>query len=297
MPAHWSLDIAPVPESVSRSISTSSERSPNRLKPPASSAACRSSTVVMRSGSTEWIRNGSMIVSKAMRRSLPRVGVPRSLSVLAGDRVELRPIREADLAAFISAHQEIRNRGAFFPLGVQSEPALQRQYAETGLLGAARRARSSSGTATRSSATSSSSCRSATGTRSSSRTSSTTNDTPGRATRRRRSSCSSTTSPATKKHHRIHLVIVPENSASVRVAEKCGFTLEGTVRGAFFNDGRNHDVLLYSLLRTDPRSWHPPATTWRPVICVVGGRWLSRAAWRVWWSRSARLGALRAASA
>ena len=52
---------------------------------------------------------------------------------------------------------------------------------------------------------------------------------------------------ATKKKHRIHLVIVPENAASRRIAEKCGFTLEGTVRGAFFNDGRNQDVLLYSL--------------------------------------------------
>ena len=58
-----------------------------------------------------------------------------------------------------------------------------------------------------------------------------------------------------KKEHRIHLVIVPENAASRRIAEKCGFTLEGTVRGAFFNGGRNQDVLLYSLLRTDPRPW------------------------------------------
>ena len=59
-----------------------------------------------------------------------------------------------------------------------------------------------------------------------------------------------------KKEHRIHLVIVPENAPSRRIAEKCGFTLEGTVRGAFFNNGRNQDVLLYSLLRTDPRPWH-----------------------------------------
>lgn len=58
-----------------------------------------------------------------------------------------------------------------------------------------------------------------------------------------------------KKEHRIHLVIVPENAASRRIAEKCGFIPEGTVRGAFFNDGRNQDVLLYSLLRTDPRPW------------------------------------------
>lgn len=66
---------------------------------------------------------------------------------------------------------------------------------------------------------------------------------------------------ATKRKHRIHLVIVPENAASRRVAEKCGFTEEGTIRGAFFNDGRNQDVLMYSLLRTDDRPWHPPKTT------------------------------------
>ena len=62
---------------------------------------------------------------------------------------------------------------------------------------------------------------------------------------------------ATKKQHRIQLVIVPENGASRRIAEKCGFLLEGTVRGAFFNAGRSHDVVLYSLLSTDPRPWRP----------------------------------------
>ena len=60
---------------------------------------------------------------------------------------------------------------------------------------------------------------------------------------------------ATKKVNRIHLVIVPENAASRRIAEKWGFTFEGTVRGAFFNDGRSQDVVLYSLLRDDPRPW------------------------------------------
>jgi [ribosomal protein S5]-alanine N-acetyltransferase len=39
------------------------------------------------------------------------------------------------------------------------------------------------------------------------------------------------------------------------VAEKCGFVLEGTIRAPFFNQGRSNDVLLYSLLRTDPRPW------------------------------------------
>jgi len=60
----------------------------------------------------------------------------------------------------------------------------------------------------------------------------------------------------TKQRHRIHLVILPENAPSRRIAEKCGFQLEGTLRGPFFNHGRNHDVLMYSLLRTDSRPWH-----------------------------------------
>jgi ribosomal-protein-alanine N-acetyltransferase len=59
----------------------------------------------------------------------------------------------------------------------------------------------------------------------------------------------------TKHPSRIQLVIAPENAASRRIAEKCGFILEGTARGAFFNDGRSRDLLLYSLLRDDPRPW------------------------------------------
>ena len=57
--------------------------------------------------------------------------------------------------------------------------------------------------------------------------------------------------------HRLQLVIVPANAPSRRIAEKCGFTLEGIARGAFFNDGRSQDVLLFSLLRSDPRPWRP----------------------------------------
>ena len=53
--------------------------------------------------------------------------------MLKGDKVVLRPVRERDLAAFIDAHTEISNRGEFFPLGVQPEPVLRRNYAETGL--------------------------------------------------------------------------------------------------------------------------------------------------------------------
>jgi RimJ/RimL family protein N-acetyltransferase len=175
--------------------------------------------------------------------------------MLTGERVTLRPIREADLPAFISAHQDIGNRGAFFPLGVISEPVLRRRFADNGLWD---------------------------------RTEGTLliwhddeivghieffvpvsywdafelsyqlygEQHAGRGYTTEAVQLLVDYLTATKKQHRIHLVIVPGNAASRRVAEKCGFELEGTARGAFFNDGRNHDVLLYSLLRTDPRPWH-----------------------------------------
>jgi ribosomal-protein-alanine N-acetyltransferase len=176
--------------------------------------------------------------------------------MLSGDRVVLRPIREANLPTFIDAHLDIRNRGAYFPLGVASEPVLRRRFAENGLW------ERSEGTLLIWNQT---------------------DEIVGHIEfftpvsywdafelsyqlyGDRHAGHGYTTEAvqllvdylfATKKRHRIHLVIVPGNAASVRIAEKCGFVLEGTVRGAFFNDGRNHDVLLYSLLRTDPRPWH-----------------------------------------
>jgi ribosomal-protein-alanine N-acetyltransferase len=175
--------------------------------------------------------------------------------VLKGRVIELRPVREGDLDAMYTAHVNIADRGEYFPLGVQSEPAFRREFAENGFwereagtmlivipegeiaghieffkpvaywdafelsyqLYGERFA--------------------------------------GRGYTTEAVQLLVDYLFATKKQHRIHLVIVPENAASRRVAEKCGFVLEGTIRGAFFNHGRNHDVLLYSLLRTDPRPW------------------------------------------
>jgi hypothetical protein len=59
--AHCSLDIALAPLSVRRSMSTSSARTANRLKPAASRISSRSACVVRRIGSTDLIRKGSMI--------------------------------------------------------------------------------------------------------------------------------------------------------------------------------------------------------------------------------------------
>jgi RimJ/RimL family protein N-acetyltransferase len=53
---------------------------------------------------------------------------------------------------------------------------------------------------------------------------------------------------AVKKRHRIPVHRSRQRSVAA-FAEKCGFVLEGTARGAFFNAGRNQDLLLYSLLQ------------------------------------------------
>jgi RimJ/RimL family protein N-acetyltransferase len=176
-------------------------------------------------------------------------------AMLEGRLVRLRTVREADLDELYEAHAAIRNRGAFFPLGVMSEPAFRREFAEKGFW------QKTEGMLLITTAD---------------------GEVAGHIEffrpvsywdafelsyqlyDDRHAGKGYVTEAvqllvdylfAVKKEHRIHLVIVPENAASQRIATKCGFTFEGTVRGAFFNNGRNQDVLLYSLLRTDPRPW------------------------------------------
>jgi RimJ/RimL family protein N-acetyltransferase len=175
--------------------------------------------------------------------------------VLRGERITLRPVRQTDLDALYAAHVDIENRGAFFPLGVLSEPAFRRQFDETGFW------QKEEGTLLIIS--------------------------PedemvghveffkpvnywdafelsyqlyddrfsGRGWVTEAVQLTVDYIFSAKKHNRIQLVIVPDNAASRRIAEKCGFQLEGTARGAFFNTGRSQDVLIYSLLRDDPRPW------------------------------------------
>ncbi len=58
----------------------------------------------------------------------------------------------------------------------------------------------------------------------------------------------------TKKINRLQLTVMLGNIASRRVAEKCGFTMEGVLRGAIFHRGTSHDLELYSLLRSEALS-------------------------------------------
>ena len=180
--------------------------------------------------------------------------------MLHGRLVTLRPVREVDLDRLYEAHTAIAARGAFFPLGVMSEPAFRREFAEKGfwqktdgmlviltseseIAGHIEFFRPVSYWDAFELSYQLYDDRHA-----------------GRGYMTEAVQLLIDYLFGSKKEHRIHLVIAPGNAASRRIAEKCGFTLEGTARGAFFNEGRNQDVLLYSLLRTDPRPWRTEVT-------------------------------------
>ncbi len=53
---------------------------------------------------------------------------------------------------------------------------------------------------------------------------------------------------------RLVLLISVDNEASKRVAERCGYVREGTMRSVHVKQGRREDTELWSLLPGDPRS-------------------------------------------
>jgi RimJ/RimL family protein N-acetyltransferase len=53
------------------------------------------------------------------------------------------------------------------------------------------------------------------------------------------------------KINRVQLTVMAGNSGSRRVAEKCGFKSEGTMRQAVYHMGRPVDLELFSLLREE----------------------------------------------
>ena len=52
--------------------------------------------------------------------------------MLRGNVIRLRTVRESDLDRLYEFHQDIANRGDYFPIGVMAEPVFRRQFAETG---------------------------------------------------------------------------------------------------------------------------------------------------------------------
>jgi len=70
--------------------------------------------------------------------------------------------------------------------------------------------------------------------------------------------------------NRARLDIHPDNANSIRVAERCGFTLEGRIREGWFNRGRWQDVLVYGLLRSELDGIEADASSARRETPVAG---------------------------
>ena len=171
--------------------------------------------------------------------------------MLKGKVVTLRPVRAADLEALHGFHVDIDNRGDYFPRGVLSQTAWRRRFEENGFWSA------DDGTLVMVSADEAiighieffktvnyldefelsyqvypSERR-------------------GRGVATEAVSLLTRYLFETKRINRIRLVIHPDNRASRRLAEKCGYRHEGTARGAWYNRGVHHDVEIYSILHRD----------------------------------------------
>lgn len=171
--------------------------------------------------------------------------------MLKGTAITLRPVLETDLAALYAFHVDIANRGEFFPRGILSQPAFNQQFHDTGLwsrddgllviinnadeiighieffktvnyldeyelsyiLYAAEQR--------------------------------------GQGVMTEAVNLMVRYLFETKTINRIRLVIHPDNAASRRLAEKCHFRHEGTARGAWYNQGKHHDVEVYAILHDE----------------------------------------------
>lgn len=171
--------------------------------------------------------------------------------MLKSKSITLRPIRDADLDQLYTYHIDIDNRGDYFPRGILAQPTFRKQFQETGFWS------KEDGMLVIVSAE---------------------DEILGHieffktvnyldefelsyqvyAPEHRRKGIASEAVNLlvrylfeTKQVNRIRLVIHPDNLASRRLAEKCGFRHEGTARGAWYNKGSHQDVEIYAILHRD----------------------------------------------
>lgn len=173
------------------------------------------------------------------------------MTVLRGEKIELRLVRESDLDALYESLTNLDTRGSYFPLGVMSEPTLRTEFAKNGFW----------------------------------------EDEEGmllivdldgqivgeieyfpithylqgyeisyQLFGRQHAGKGYTTEAVDllvgylfgrKRVDRMQLNIHPDNAASKRVAEKSGFTFEGVMRGCWFHQGEYQDLEVWSLLRDE----------------------------------------------
>lgn len=173
--------------------------------------------------------------------------------MLKGKSIQLRPVRESDLQELYTRHIDLANRGDFFPLGFLSEIEFRRRFEkngfwekEEGLLLIVSEAGNMLGHI---------------------EFFKTVNyldelelsyQIYDQAERGHGYATEAVNLLARylfgrQKTNRIRLIIHPENCASRRVAEKCGFTLEGIARSAWYHLGISHDVEVYAILHDEIR--------------------------------------------
>jgi RimJ/RimL family protein N-acetyltransferase len=171
--------------------------------------------------------------------------------MLNGKLIHLRPVRQADLEKLYDFHVDIQNRGDYFPRGILSQPAFQRGFQENGFWGKedgmlviANPAGEILGHI---------------------EFFKTVNyldeyelsyqiysiEQRGKGVMTEAVTLFVRYLFETKRMNRLRLIIHPDNAASRRLAEKCGFKHEGTARGAWYNKGRHHDVEVYSILHDE----------------------------------------------
>lgn len=171
--------------------------------------------------------------------------------MLKGKSITLRPVRETDLDQLYNFHLDIDNRGDYFPRGVLAQPNFHKQFQESGFWS------KEEGMLVMVSAQ---------------------DEILGHieffktvnyldeyelsyqlyAIEQRGKGVTTEAVNLlvrylfeSKRMNRIRLVIHPDNQASRRLAEKCGFKHEGTARGAWYNKGRHQDVEIYAILHDD----------------------------------------------
>lgn len=171
--------------------------------------------------------------------------------MLRGNFILLRPVRQPDLEALYSRHIDLVNRGEFFPLGFVSETEFQRHFQENGfwakdegMLLILDQAESILGHI---------------------EFFKTVNYLDElelsyqiyEQAKRGQGYATEAVDLLVQylfghlKMNRIRLMIHPDNCASRRVAEKCGFRHEGTARGAWYHLGRPNDLAVYAILRDE----------------------------------------------
>ncbi len=171
--------------------------------------------------------------------------------MIKGSKIILRTVRESDLETLLELMSDIQNRGDYYPIYLPSEPMLKKEFDETGFW------KNGEGKLLI--------C-----------------DMEGRIVglmfvdkepsyfnglelgyilydeKSRNKGYITEAVNLLVKHlfstqtiNRIHILVLPANLASKRIAEKCGFKFEGVARGAFFHNGKNQDVEVYSILRDE----------------------------------------------